>query len=90
MAASWVTSTTRAWSSPQEDRDRIVAELTGGKAAVGVLATADETSLITEKFVELGGTAEVHVVTDEALEAISTAAPEAAGAPAADAVKPQA
>ena len=58
-----------------EDRERIGAELTGGKAAVGVLATAEEAGAISGKLAELGGTVEAHDVTDEALEAVAAAAP---------------
>ncbi len=60
------------------DRERIGAELAGGKAAVGVLAPADEAAAISAKLSELGGAAEVHEVTDDALEAVAAAAPEAA------------
>ena len=66
-----------------EDRARIIGELTGGKAAVGVLAPLDEATLITSKLTELGATVEVHEVSDEALEAVAAAAPEAAAAPGA-------
>ncbi len=50
------------------DRERIGEELSGGKAAVGVLAPVTEADAVTAKLGELGGTAEKHVVTDEALE----------------------
>jgi len=65
-----------------EDRARIVAELTGGKAAVGVLAAPGQEATISAKLTELGGAAEVHEVSDEALEAVAAAAPEAAAAEA--------
>ena len=68
-----------------EDKARIGAELTGGKAAVGVLAKGDEADLIAAKLAELGGDVEAIDVTDEALEAVAVAAPEAAEAPAAEA-----
>ena len=68
-----------------EDKARIGAELTGGKAAVGVLAKGDEADLIAAKLAELGGDVEAIDVTDEALEAVAEAAPEAAEAPAAEA-----
>jgi len=61
----------------QADRERITAELEGGKAAVGVLAPADEAEPITAKMTAMGGTVEAHDVSDEALEAIETAAPDA-------------
>ena len=66
-----------------EDRARIVAELSGGKAAVGVLAGPGQDAAISAKLTELGGTAEVHAVSDEALEAVAAAAPEAVDATAA-------
>ncbi len=69
-----------------EDKARIGAELTGGKAAVGVLAKGDEADLIAAKLAELGGDVEAIDVTDEALVAVAEAAPEAAPeAPAAEA-----
>jgi hypothetical protein len=58
-----------------EDRDRIAGELSGGKAAVGVLAAGDEADAIAGKLAELGGEVESHEVTDEALEAVAAAAP---------------
>ena len=68
-----------------EDKARIGAELAGGKAAVGVLANGEEADAITGKLAELGGEVESIVVTDEALEAVAEAAPEATEAPAAGA-----
>ena len=67
------------------DRERIAAELTGGKAAVGVLTGEDlEAAMIARQLTELGGTTEIHLVTDEALEAVAAAAPpESEAAPAA-------
>ena len=57
-----------------EDRERIAAELAGGKAAVGVLVEADgEASMISHKLTELGGAMETHMVSDEALEAMGAA-----------------
>jgi uncharacterized membrane protein len=70
-----------------EDRDRLGAELTGGKAAVGVLVPAAESDAITATLVDLGGTAQAHEVSDEALDAIAAAAP---AVPAADAAAPDA
>lgn len=66
-----------------EDRARIVAELQGGKAAIGVLAIPIEAEVISMKLKELGGTPEIHDVSDEALEAVAAAAPEAAEEPTA-------
>jgi hypothetical protein len=58
----------------QEDRDRIIAELAGGKAAVGILAPVMDAPPISAKLASLGATPEVHDVSDEALEAVETAA----------------
>jgi hypothetical protein len=65
-----------------DDRQRIGAELSGGKAAVGILAPADEAAMVSAKLTALGGSAEVHDVSDEALEAVAAAAPAESGAPA--------
>jgi hypothetical protein len=66
-----------------EDRARIIAELQGGKAAIGVLAIPLEAEVISMKLKELGGTPEVHDVSEEALEAVAAAAPEAVEEPTA-------
>lgn len=76
-----------------EDRARIGAELEGGKAAVGVLAGASQAVAIKDKLTELGGSAEILEVTDEAtaeadavaptVEAAEAAAPAEGEAPAA-------
>jgi hypothetical protein len=58
----------------EADRDRIGRELQGGKAAVGVLAPVSETSVVASKLTDLGGTTEVHDVSDEVLEEARTAA----------------
>jgi len=58
-----------------EDRSRIGTELSGGKAAVGVLAPMAEGPVIAAKLTELGGAAESIEVSDEALAAAATAAP---------------
>lgn len=58
-----------------EDRERLIADLTGGKAAVGVLAAGAEADAIAGKLTELGGDVEAHPVTDEALQAVAAAAP---------------
>jgi hypothetical protein len=55
------------------ERERIGEELQGGKAAVGVLAPVEEADIVTEKLTELGGTAESHAVSDEALQEAQTA-----------------
>ena len=57
----------------QEDRDRIIAELAGGKAAVGILAPVMDAPPISAKLASLGATPEVHDVSDEALEAVGAA-----------------
>ena len=65
----------------KEDLARIGGELDGGKAAVAVLAAAEESAAVSAKLGELGGTVETHEVTDEALEqavAATEAAPESA------------
>jgi hypothetical protein len=66
-----------------EDRDRIAAELTGGKAAVGVLANIAEATAISAKLTELGGAAEVLAVSDEAVAEAATVAPAVEAAEAA-------
>jgi len=58
----------------EADRDRIGSELQGGKAAVGVLAPVSEATVVADKLTELGGTAETHSVSDEAVEEAQTAA----------------
>jgi uncharacterized membrane protein len=58
------------------DRERIAAQLTSGKAAVGVLARSDEANTIASKLKELGGDSEVHEATDEALEQAAAEVPE--------------
>jgi hypothetical protein len=68
------------------DRDRIVAELAGGKAAVGVMTLSAQASAISATLVDLGGKTEVHDVSEEALEAVAAAAPTETDAPAASAV----
>ena len=65
------------------DRERISKELAGGKAAVGVLAEAQEAGAFAQKLQELGGKPETHEVTDEGLE-------QAAAAVAAAPIQPQA
>ena len=60
-----------------DDQARIAAELAGGKAALGVVVAPEKAALMTEILTDLGGVAEAHHVTDEALEAAAAAAPEA-------------
>ena len=58
-----------------EDRERIAAELAGGKAAVGVLVEDSEAPSVTEKLGDLGGTVETVQVTDEAIAEVDAVAP---------------
>ena len=57
------------------DRDRIAAQLTGGQAAVGVLVLPAMAIDVSAKLADLGGTAEVHEVTEEAVAEVETAVP---------------
>jgi hypothetical protein len=56
------------------DRERIGGELTGGKAAVGVVSDSSESAAISAKLTELGGTAEVHDLDDQAVAEVDAAA----------------
>jgi hypothetical protein len=58
----------------EADRDRLGMELAGGKAAVGVLTPVAEVSFMTSKLTQLGGTAETHPVSDDALKEAHAAA----------------
>ncbi len=60
----------------KDDLARFDDELDGGKAAVGILAKADEADGVSAKLAELGGEPETHVVTEEALDQVETAAEE--------------
>jgi hypothetical protein len=52
------------------DKARLTVELSGtGKAAVGVMAHSDTAPAISDRLTQLGGTAEGHELTDEALQA---------------------
>jgi uncharacterized membrane protein len=57
----------------EADRERLGAELSDGKAAVGVLAPVTEADAVSAKLTELGGAAESHTVSDEALEEANAA-----------------
>jgi len=57
----------------KDDLARIGGELDGGKAAVGILAEADEAAGVSAKLAELGGKPETHEVTEEALDQVQTA-----------------
>ena len=67
-----------------DDRARIGKEIDGGRAAVGVLAEADEAAAFTAKLQELGGKPETHEVTEEGAEQVAAAA----AAPTPSAAKP--
>jgi hypothetical protein len=58
----------------KDDLAKLDGELSGGKAAVGVLAAADEAARVSAKLSELGGKTETHEVTDEAVEEATKAA----------------
>jgi len=58
----------------EADRERLSGELTGGKAAVGVLAPVPDATLVADRLTELGGTTETHAVSDQAIEEAQTAA----------------
>ena len=49
-----------------EDKARIAADLSSGKAAVGVMGTFEQGTAIQEKLTELGGATSAHDVVDEA------------------------
>jgi hypothetical protein len=73
----------------EADRERIAAELAGGKAAIGVLVETDEeAAMISRELADLGGSPEVHEVSDEALEAVAAAVPAEAPAALAEAAAP--
>jgi len=57
------------------DRARIAADLTGGKAAVGVLAGYAQSVAILDKLTQLGGVAEVHEVAEEDVAEVAEVAP---------------
>ena len=57
------------------DRDRIASQLTNGQAAVGALVDPAMAIDVSAKLSELGGTAEVHEVTEEAVAEVETAVP---------------
>jgi uncharacterized membrane protein len=59
-----------------EDRDRIAAELAGGKAAVGVLVKDAQAAIVSAKLAELGGVPETHEISAEVEAEVEAAAPE--------------
>jgi hypothetical protein len=61
----------------KDDLARIDGDLNDGKAAVAVLANADEATAVTAKLAELGGKPESHAVSEEVVQEAKTAAAEA-------------
>ena len=59
-----------------DERNRIAAELASGKAAVGLVVKPDQAAAVSKKLAELGGVAEVHEVTEEAVAEVEAVAPE--------------
>jgi len=57
------------------DRDRIASQLSAGEAAVGVLVNPAMAIDVSAKLSDLGGRAEVHEVTEEAVAEVETAVP---------------
>ena len=57
------------------DKARLSAELTSGKAAVGVMAYYDTAPAIADRLEQLGGKPETHELSDEALEAATAETP---------------
>src|SRR4051812_18482637 len=55
------------------DKARLSVDLTGGKAAVGVLADYETAPAISDRLGQLGGTSERHELSDDALEAAGAA-----------------
>jgi hypothetical protein len=51
------------------DQARLTVELNDGKAAVGVMAHFDTAPAISDRLTQLGGTAESHELSDDALQA---------------------
>ncbi len=69
----------------KDDLARLDGELTGGKAAVCILAAADEAAAVAAKLAELGGKPEAYEVSEEVVQAATTEAaemPEEAAEPA--------
>jgi uncharacterized membrane protein len=55
------------------DKARLTVELQEGKAAVGVMSHDDTASAVSDRLTQLGGTTESLELSDDALEAASTA-----------------
>ena len=62
---------------PKEDLERISGELDNGRAAVCVLAATDEADAVSAQLTWLGGEAETHEVSEEAVEEAAAAVEEA-------------
>jgi uncharacterized membrane protein len=73
-----------------EQRDRLAASLTDGKAAVGVLVREDEAATVSGKLTELGGELEVLTPSDEAVAEVDAAAPAVEAEEAAQGEAPEA
>ena len=58
----------------EADRERISSELQRGGAAVGVLASPSDATVVADKLTELGGISETHHVSNQAVEEAQTAA----------------
>jgi len=56
-----------------EDRTHIIAELQGGRAAVGVLAESKDAGIIEERLTSLGGASSAHEIVDEVALAAAAA-----------------
>ena len=54
------------------DKARLTVELQSGKAAVGVMAHSDTAAAIADRLAQLGGAAEQHELTDDAVKAAET------------------
>ena len=61
----------------KEDVNRIGGELDNGRAAVCILAANDEAEAVSAKLAELGGEAETHEVSEEAIDEAAAAVEEA-------------
>jgi uncharacterized membrane protein len=67
------------------ERERIAAELAGGKAAVGVLVSEDQARAVAAKLAELGGEPETHDVPAEAEAEVEAVAEQIEAEASADA-----
>ena len=61
----------------KDDLAKIEADLDDGKAAVALLVKSDEAAAVAAKLTDLGGVAETHTVTEDALDHAEAAAEEA-------------